>query len=63
VGCSAKELDDILRKSLAATTMTSSGKRTDRTKYWSDVVERRFRELGGAELNALLGYSECGRNG
>ncbi len=51
-GCNAA---DILRKSLAAETITKSTGTTRLEDYWSEEAERRFARMGGAELNRRFG--------
>jgi hypothetical protein len=52
------ELLDALRKAAATQTMTSSGRRSALSDYWSSRCESLFVDAGGAELNALLGYED-----
>jgi Sulfotransferase domain len=53
---STPDLERTLRQSLKSATLTSSGYRSDRRNYWSDAVQQRFTDFGGAELNRILGY-------
>lgn len=46
----------LLRAVFGRPTKTWSGKRTDRSAYWSPAAEARFVDLGGTELNRELGY-------
>jgi hypothetical protein len=48
--------DQLVAETMGRPTKTWSGRRTEREIYWNDEVEARFRELGGHELNARLGY-------
>ncbi len=54
---SAIDLRAVFRRSFKAPTLTWSGRRTDRSFYWSREVEKEFEALGGAEINAALGYA------
>jgi hypothetical protein len=54
---SPQELENTIRTPVATATLTSSGQRTRRARYWSDLVQKRFEEFGGAKLNDVLGYS------
>ena len=47
-----------LMKSLGTETHTYSGRRSDLGPFWGACVEEDFRRMGGAELNALLGYGD-----
>lgn len=49
---------EIVRQLIGRPTLTWSGSRSRREQYWSVEVEERFRDLGGCELNARLGYSD-----
>ncbi len=53
---SATDVDELINKVIGARTLTWSGKRSQRGDYWNEQVESRFRDLGGPELNAQLGY-------
>ncbi len=46
----------ILDEVIGSPTMTWSGARSNRMLYWDDHVEERFRQFGGHEMNARLGY-------
>jgi Sulfotransferase domain len=50
----------VLRASLESETITKSDGLTRLDDYWSPEAERRFLEIGGAELNARLGCSAVG---
>jgi hypothetical protein len=50
----------ILRASLATETITKSDGLTRLDDYWSPQAEKRFIEIGGADLNARLGGSPAG---
>ena len=45
-----------LRSCIGSPTLTYSGGRTHVNEFWSDEVEQLFQELGGGEINRLLGY-------
>ncbi len=47
---------EILIQLIGAKTLTWSGKRTDRSIFWDERVERRFAEIGGREINKKLNY-------
>jgi hypothetical protein len=48
--------EELVARVMGRPTKTWSGQRTEREVYWNDEVEARFREFGGQELNARLGY-------
>lgn len=48
--------DELVQKVFGANTLTWSGKRSDRTEYWSEDAQGLFMEYGGDRLNLLLGY-------
>lgn len=50
-------IEDVLAAVFGTETMTSSGKRTERTSYWDDEVEAFFSSHGGPDMNRRLGYA------
>lgn len=54
----AGDAASLVQTILGKPTITWSGGRASRESYWNDAVERRFREFGGAEANARLGYCD-----
>jgi hypothetical protein len=46
----------VLDKVLGAETLTYSGRRSKLEGVWDEAVERDFRDMGGREVNELLGY-------
>jgi hypothetical protein len=46
----------VLDKVLGAETLTYSGRRSKLEGVWDEAVEHDFRDMGGREVNALLGY-------
>lgn len=46
----------VLDMVLGAETLTYSGRRSKLECFWDETVERSFRDMGGLEVNELLGY-------
>lgn len=51
------EKEELLTSLIGTQTETWSGSRTQREKYWSEEVERKFVELGGQDINEKLGFN------
>jgi len=53
---SVVDANTILVRCLNTPTLTSSGSRTERSRYWTKAVEERFEALGLGDINRELGY-------
>lgn len=49
-------VNDLIKDTFGANTLTWSGKRSNREEYWSEEAQRLFVEYGGVLLNQRLGY-------
>lgn len=58
VDSSTINFEAVFSAALSTSTITWSGNRTRRDRYWSPEVESRFQAYGGLDLNRRLGYED-----